>query len=150
MTLSLTETRAWPTRPFLLTAALTAVWINVSEVFRYFTFIRPMMRDAFPQVPDIVPMSLPVFFIWGVWDTLIVAAVTGFTWLYLERFGRSNLNAVVAGTLAWAALFVTLWLGIYNMGLATLPILGVALPMSWVELAIAALLVNWGMERFER
>jgi hypothetical protein len=148
MTPALSEDRFSPLRPFLLTTLANTVWINASEIFRYFGFIQSMMRDAFPQVPDIVPMNLPVFLIWGVWDMLIVVTVTGFTWLYLERFGQTTRNALAAGTLVWGAVFVVLWLGIYNMNLATLPILAVALPMSWLELLVGALITKWGMARF--
>ena len=35
-------------RAFWLTLLCNGVWINASEVFRYFAFVMPMMRDAFP------------------------------------------------------------------------------------------------------
>jgi hypothetical protein len=148
MTTTLSEDRFSPLRPFLLTTLANTLWVNTSEILRYFGFIQSMMRNAFPQVPDVAPMNFPVFLIWGVWDMLIFITVTGFTWLYLERFGRTTRNAIEAGTLVWAAVFVVLWMGIYNMNLATLRILAVALPLSWLELVVGALITKWGMTRF--
>ena len=147
-----TETFEKPffTRAFLLTLLVNAVWINDSEIFRYFVFVMPMMQEAFPQVTNIAPMNLPVFMIWGIWDTILLFAVTGFSWLYLQNFGQSMENALKAATLLWLAIFVILWLGLFNMNLATLQILTVALPLAWFELAIAALIVNWGMIRFSK
>ena len=39
---------AWPALALALVA--NAVWINASEIFRYFAFVMPMMREAFPQL----------------------------------------------------------------------------------------------------
>ena len=139
----------FPSRGFWLTALVNAVWINASEVFRYFVFVMPMMREAFPQVEGIAPMNLPVFAIWGAWDAILVLAVTGFVFLFLERFGNGLLQAIMAGSLIWTAIFVILWLGLFNMNIATGAILAIALPLSWLEMVVAALIVNWGMRYFQ-
>ena len=72
---------------FAVAFALNLIWVNASEVFRYFAFVMPMMRETLSMVPDVAPMSLPVFLVWGVWDLLIVAAITGATWIYIDRAG---------------------------------------------------------------
>jgi hypothetical protein len=131
----------------LVALAANTVWINLSEVFRYFAFVMPMMREALPMVPDVAPMNLPVFLIWGVWDTILVVAATGSAWLILERHGRSIQVAVAAGSAVWAAIFVILWLGLWNMNLATGEILAVALPLAWIEMVVAAFVVRWAMGR---
>lgn len=128
--------------------AINTGWVNASEIFRYFVFIRDLMRNAFPQLPDVVPMNLPVFLSWGVWDMIVVLAVSGFTWLYLDRLGGGARNAAQAGTLAWLAIFVVLWLGLFNMNLATPGAVLTALPLAWLEMVIAALIVDTCRERF--
>ncbi|MEM7504540.1 MAG: hypothetical protein AAF417_21060 [Pseudomonadota bacterium] len=135
-------------RAFWLTLLCNAVWINASEVFRFFAFVMPMMRDAFPQIENVAPMNLPVFAIWAVWDTALVFAVTGFVWISLDRFGEGVRNAALAGACAWLGIFVILWLGLYNMNLAPANVLAIALPLSLVELVIAGLIVNWGRGKF--
>jgi hypothetical protein len=131
--------------PVGLGAAFLAnlVWVNLSEVARYFLLVMPMMRDAFGMVPDIAPMNLAVFMIWGVWDLIVIMAITGFSWLMLDRMGRSIGVAILAGTLVWLAIFVVLWLGLYNMNLATPWIVIAALPLAWVEMVVAALIVRY-------
>ena len=52
--------------PSTMALIVNFIWINASEVFRYFAFVMPMMREAFPMVPNVAPMNLPVFMIWGV------------------------------------------------------------------------------------
>jgi len=64
-----------------------------------------------------------------------------------HRCGSSLRSAVLAGSSIWMAIFVILWLGLLNMHMATLGLLAVALPLSWLEMVIAALIVRWGMMR---
>lgn len=117
------------------------LWINASEIFRYFVFIMPMMREAFPQIDTIAAMSWPIFLIWGVWDIILIIVVCLFTKLYMNYFGYHIKQALQAGTLVWVAVFGLLWLGLLNMGLATLPILAIAWPLSWLEMVVAALIM---------
>lgn len=140
----------FPWRGFLWTALIAGIWINISEVVRYFALVMPMVREAFPQIVNVAPMDLGVFAVWAVWDTILVLAVAGFVWIYLDRFGASTRNSLLAATFAWAAIFVILWLGVWNMGLTTPSIVAIALPLAWLELAVAALIVNWGRSRFAR
>lgn len=135
-------------RALVVAVAINALWINASEIARYFAFVQPMMRRALPQVPGVAPMNLPVFLSWGVWDTLVLLAITGFTWMFLERFGNSKRNAILAGTLVWLAIFVVLWLGLFNMNLATMEVVLTALPLAWIEMVVAALIVVWCRGRY--
>lgn len=127
--------------PFTMALIVNFIWINASEVFRYFAFVMPMMREAFPMVPDVAPMNLPVFMIWGVWDTILVLTATLLPWMAMKVYGASALRAVLYGTGVWMSVFVILWLGLYNMNLATGEVLAIALPMAWVEMTVAALIV---------
>ena len=136
----------FPTKTFVKAIVVNTIWINVSEVFRYFAFVMPMMRAALPNVPNVAPMDTAVFAIWGIWDTILVVAATGFVWLFLERFGYGKRNAILAGGLFWMAVFVILWLGMFNMNLATPKILAYALPLAFAEIAVAAIIVDWIMK----
>ncbi|MEO9821611.1 MAG: hypothetical protein ABJ370_21885 [Paracoccaceae bacterium] len=130
-----------------LALCLNFLWINISEVFRYFVFIMPMMRDAFPDIAGVAPMNISVFLIWGVWDTILVLAATLIPWISFDRFGTSVRHAILAGTGVWATVFVILWLGLWNMNLTTLAIVGVALPLALIEMLGAAFIVMWSKKR---
>ncbi len=134
-------------RRFWLAFGANFLWINASEVFRYFAFVMPMMRAALPELPDAAPMNLPVFLIWGLWDTLLIFIATGAAWIFLERFGPSWRVAIVAGSLIWAAVFVILWVGLFNMNLTSIAVMAVALPLAWLEMIVAAAIVRWAMLR---
>ncbi|ABD54928.1 hypothetical protein [Jannaschia sp. CCS1] len=129
--------------PFVMALVFNFLWINASEVFRYFAFVMPMMRDAFPMLPDVAPMNVPVFLIWSLWDTILVVTATLLPWMAMKVFGTSMLRAILYGTGVWMSVFVILWLGLYNMNLATPGVLALALPLAWLEMVVAALIVWW-------
>ena len=129
-------------KPFLIALGINFLWINISEIFRYLFFVMPMMRSTLVEIENVAPMNLPVFLLWGIWDTILVLAITFFSWLYLDRFGFNKINSIIAGTYFWIAVFIILWLGLLNMNLATLNILLIALPLAWLEMVVAALIVS--------
>lgn len=130
---------------FGLAILLNLIWINASEVFRYFLFVMPMMREAFPMLPEIAPMSIPVFLVWGIWDTILVVSACSIAWIALEKFGTQMRVVLTTATAIWATIFVILWLGLFNMNLATYSILLVALPMAWLEMFVSVLIVRFAM-----
>jgi len=135
-------------RTFWLSALAAGLWINASEIFRYFMFIIPMMREAFPMVENVAPINPLIFFSWMIWDTILMMVVTGFVWFYFEHFGSGVRNVIIAGSLVWVPIFVLLWLGLFNMNLATAEMIAVAWPLSWVEMVIAAMIIDQMRQRF--
>lgn len=137
-----------PVRPLMIAFGLNAIWINISEIFRYLVFVMPLMRDALSGVEDPAPMNVSVFLIWGVWDTLLLAFSTLFWSLWYAAWGSSLRQAIYAGIACWAGVFGILWLGLYNMNLATPKIVAIALPLALFELVVAALITRWSLRRF--
>jgi hypothetical protein len=137
-------TIAPPMRTALIASFL---WINASEVFRYFVFVLPMTRRAMTDVVDAAPMNLPVFLVWGAWDGLLFACASLLMWLYFERFGGGGRGVLGAGTLAWAAVFVLFWVATWNMNMTQAAIPLTALPMAWLETMVAAAILERGWRR---
>ena len=134
-------------KAFWLALGVNMIWINASEIFRYFVFVMPMMRAELSMVPDIAPMNFSVFLLWGVWDTILVFATTFYCWLVLEKFGVSIGMVVFAGLSVWGTVFVILWLGLWNMNLAPYNIVVIALPLALIEMIVAAFVVRYYVAR---
>ena len=141
----MTRSKPYPARAFWEALGLNLVWMNISEVVRWFLIVKPMVKADFAMVPGITPGTPLIGALWTVWDVLLIAVTTLICWLTVERLGPGKWSTLAAGTLVWLAVFVLLWLGAYNMGLATPRILYAALPLAWLELVLAALLVSWRM-----
>jgi len=127
--------------------ALNFLWINLSEVARYFWVVRPKLQQTFPDQPDIGAMDPAIFAIWGLWDLILILAATGFYWLWLERFGTHWRQVALASTAFSVTIFGLIWLGIANMGLAPIDLLWIALPLAWIEQVIACGIVAWALGR---
>jgi hypothetical protein len=138
----------FPMRNFILTCFLVSIWVNISEVFRYFVFVMPMTRENFAIVSGIAPMNLPVFLVWGVWDTILVIMTVLMYWLYTERFGKSAQSVVISATLTWSLFFVLFWLGLWNMRLTQPTTAVIALPLAWIEMVIACFIARECFRRF--
>ena len=139
--------RPFPSGTFVVACLVVSVWVNASEVFRYFVFVMPLTREHLAMVPDIAPMSWPVFGVWALWDTLLVVMAVLVYWLYAERFGASVRSSIIAGTVSWLFLFVLFWVAMFNMSLAPLRVVAIALPLAWFELVVASLIARWCFAR---
>ena len=106
------------TSAFVKALLASSVWFNLAGLPRYFLVVIPMMQAVYPGDSDVVPVTLPVFALWGVYTVAYMLASTGFYWMYFDRNGVSTRNIIVAGF--WVALVTVAmtWLGIGNMGLA--------------------------------
>ena len=123
---------------FIVITLYTSIWINISEVFRYFIFVRPRVKLFFKDTLSVANMDWGIFAIWGLWDTLLTGVLVFFFWLYSKTFGNSNQSVLIIGTLVWVAIFVIFWVATANMGLSDWNILWITLPLSWVEMYIGA------------
>jgi len=145
-TISPPEQAAIP-KAFWEALVLNFVWINLSEVARYFLLIKPMLHEAFPGEDHIAAVTPAIFASWMVWDTVLILAATGFYWMFLRQLSPSLKTALLGATWFTFTVFGLIWLGIANMGLAPASFIGAALPLAWLEQAVAALIVLWIMRK---
>lgn len=134
-------------RSWTQTFIAVTLWINLSEIFRYFVFVMPMTRATLFMVPDVAPMNLPVFLIWGAWDTLLTVMAIWIYHLHEVRFGATRQAVLLAGTTCWATLFLLFWIAMLNMNLARLGTALVALPLAWIEMIVAAFIAQRSARR---
>lgn len=118
------------------------VWVNLSGLPRYFLVVAPMLETAFPDDPDVAPITLPIFALWGLWTVVFMLATTGFFWMYFDREGISS--RTIASSAVWVtmATIALTWFGIANMGLAPYKLLYVATAWALVEQIVSAKIVS--------
>ena len=129
-------------KQFIIITLLTSIWINISEIFRYFVFVMDRTKAFFPNKEGVAEMNISIFSIWGVWDTILTGILVFIFWLYANTYGNNNRSVIVSGTIVWIAVFVIFWIATANMGLANWSILLITLPLSWLELVIGAFIAS--------
>lgn len=138
-----TPSLRFPWMMFLVATLIASMWVHASEHFRYMLFVRPMLMKSLSMVPGVAPMNLPVFFSWGVWNTMLAGMTVLSYWFYAQVFDTTLRGAVIAGTLSWLSSFVFFWHAFANLNLATFADIFVEPPMSWVELVVASLIARY-------
>lgn len=136
-------------KPFITITLITSIWINISEVFRYFILVMPHVKGYWNDVKHIADMNWIIFSIWGLWDTLLTAMVVFLFWLYSRLFGNTIRSIFAVGTLAWLFFFVLYWVGVANMGYSDWSILMLTLPLSLLELIIAAWIAAYLYKKYD-
>ncbi|HTQ29579.1 MAG TPA: hypothetical protein VMI53_00065 [Opitutaceae bacterium] len=127
-------------RKFVIVMLLVSIWVNASEVFRYFVFVMPGTRAFLFQVPGVAPMNWGIFAVWGTWDTILTIMVVFIYWLVAERFGHGLKSVLIASTASWTFFFVLFWVAMVNMALSSVTLPLIALPLAWLELFVASLI----------
>ncbi|WP_350290692.1 hypothetical protein [uncultured Croceitalea sp.] len=125
-------------KQFFIITLITSIWINLSEVFRYFVLVIPRVKSFFNDKNGIAEMDWVIFTIWGFWDTLLTAVLVFIFWLYSNTFGHNFKSVFASGTLVWLAVFVIFWVATSNMGLSSWSILWITLSLSWLEMIVGA------------
>lgn len=134
-------------KTFWLALGLNFIWINTSEVARYFGLIKPMLHDSFPEAEHIAVVSPAIFASWMLWDSILIIAATSFFWMSVQQFGASIKTILLSSLGFTITVFGLIWLGVANMGLAPIDFLWAALPLAWYEQFIAAYVVYWAIKR---
>lgn len=142
-------TKQFNLKHFIIVTLLTSIWINISEVFRYFVLVMPKVKSFFDNKLGVADMDLGIFAIWGFWDTLLTGVLVFVFWLYSEVFGNSIRSVLISGTVVWLAVFVIFWIATANMGLSEWNILWITLPLSWLEMIVGAWIASKLYKKYE-
>lgn len=129
-------------KDFIIVTLLVSIWVNASEVFRYFVIVRPEMHDYLAAIPNVADMSFTIFAIWGVWDTLLTALFVFLFWLCAQVFGNNYRTIILAGLISWSFFFLLFWVGMANMNLSSWSFLSIALPLALLETLVAAYITS--------
>ena len=129
-------------KQFFVFTLIVSIWVNLSEVFRYFVILMPATRQFLKMVPDVAPMNWAVFSVWGVWDTILTASLVFMYWLMTQTFGNTTRSILLTGTAFWSFLFLLFWIGMCNMGLAEPKLALIALPLAWFEMVVACFITS--------
>ncbi len=129
-------------KDFIVITIVTSLWVNASEVFRYFVLVRPEMHEYLSVVPNVADMNWGIFAIWGLWDTLLTALYVFLFWLCAQTFGNNLKSVVISGFMSWCFFFVLFWVGMANMNLSSWSYLFIVLPLALIETLVAAFIAS--------
>ena len=110
-----------------------AIWIALSEFLRneflFKSYWQRHYADLGLQFPDAALNGAA----WGLWSLCLAALI----WMLLKRF-----SLIEATGVAWFAGFLMMWVVTGNLGVLPFALLLWAVPLSLIEVVLAALIVH--------
>ena len=130
-------------KDFIIITLLTSIWVNVSELIRYFGYVRPQMQDYFTAIPNMGAIwDIQIIAVWAFWDALITVLYVFLFWLCAQVFGNNTKSILISGFMSWAFVFVLYWVASANMYLASWSNLMVVLPLALLETLVASYIAS--------
>lgn len=130
-------------KDFIVITLITSLWVNVSELVRYFGYVRPQMQEYFPFIPEMGKIwDVQILAVWTFWDVLITVLYVFLFWLCAQVYGNNRKAIIISGVMSWAFVFVLYWLATANMFLAEWSTLLVVLPLALVETIVASYIAS--------
>lgn len=119
---------------YILAVLASGIWINISEFIRNEMLIKELWISGFQEKGLAFPSSPLNGAIWGLWAFIFASILA---WLC------TKFDILSSTLIAWAMGFVLLWLAMWNMGVLPPKILYWAVPWSFLEVYVAALICRW-------
>lgn len=130
-------------KDFILITLIVSLWVNASELVRYFGYVRPQMQEYFSYIPQMGKIwDIQILAVWGFWDTLITALYVFLFWLCAQAFGNNRKAIVISGVMSWSFVFVLYWVATANMFLSEWSTLFVVLPLALLETLVASYIAS--------
>jgi len=117
----------------VLPIAAAGLWIALSEFLRNELLFKAYWVDHYMRLNLVFPSGSVNGAVWGIWSLLLAGGL----FVLMRRF-----SLVESGLTAWMFGFVLMWLVIGNLGVLPFGILVWAVPLSLVEVFLAAWIIQ--------
>ncbi len=109
------------------------IWISISEFFRNEFLLKSYWVEHYQSLNLVFPSEPINGAVWGIWSLLFAIAI----FVILKKFSLSQ--TVI---LSWLMGFVLMWVVAGNMGVLPFGILIFAVPLSLLEVFVAAFIIK--------
>ena len=118
---------------YLLAVFAAGVWMNLSEFIRNELLLKNTWVNGFKDIGLSFPSEPLNGAVWALWAFVFVAFLT----LVSTKF-----DVISSTIISWSLGFVLLWVAVWNMGILPSGLLYWAVPWSFVEVYVAALIIS--------
>jgi hypothetical protein len=117
----------------ILPIIAATIWISLSEFFRNELLFKHMWLDHYAGLGLEFPSATINNLTWGLWALVLAIGIR----LLLTRFAP-----VQGALLSWVLCFVPMWLALGNLAVLPFVLLPFAIPLSLVEVLVAAAIIG--------
>ena len=117
----------------VLPVLLSALWISLSEFTRNEFLLKSQWTSHYERLGIVFPSEPVNGAIWGIWSLCFAVMIF---------FISKKFNLIQTVLLSWTFGFMMMWLVIGNMSVLPLGILPLAVPLSLLEVSVAAWIIR--------
>jgi len=117
----------------VLPVLLSALWISLSEFTRNEFLLKSQWTSHYERLGIVFPSEPVNGAIWGIWSLCFAVMIF---------FISKKFNLIQTVLLSWTMGFMMMWLVIGNMSVLPLGILPLAVPLSLLEVSVAAWIIR--------
>lgn len=112
---------------------LATIWISFSEFLRNELLFKSYWLEHYQNLGIIFPSEPINGAVWGIWSLFLACLI----YIISRKF-----NLLQTIFISWFAGFILMWLVTGNLAVLPFSLLYFAVPLSWLEVVIAALIIN--------
>jgi hypothetical protein len=117
----------------ILPVLLAGIWISISEFVRNEFIVKSYWTEHYQDLGLIFPSEPLNGAVWGIWSLLFAIAV----FIIAKKF-----TLIQTTILSWFVAFVMMWVVIANLAVLPYGLLWYAVPLSFLESFVAALIIK--------
>lgn len=117
---------------YILPVILAGIWISLSEFFRNELLLKNYWTNHYQSMGLVFPSEPINGAMWGIWSLFFALAI---------KIISSKFTMMQTTFISWLVGFILMWIVTGNMGVLPFEILYYAIPLSFLECYVAALII---------
>jgi len=110
---------------------LVSLWINIFETLRWMLFARPYIDMHFKAANLVLPNEPVNNILWLIWGIIIAVMI----FIISKKFKVLQTTFIV-----WITVYVMHWIALWNMAVLPINILWLAVPLTFINVLVGALI----------
>lgn len=112
---------------------IVSLWVNIYETLRWILFAKPDIDMHFKAANLVLPNEPINNFLWLIWGIIIAAII----FIISKKFKVLQTTFIV-----WIIVYVTHWIALWNMAVLPLNVLWLAVPLTFINVLVGALICS--------
>ena len=112
---------------------LVSLWINIFETLRWMLFARPYIDMHFKAANLVLPNEPVNNILWLIWEIIIAVMI----FIISKKYKVLQTTFIV-----WITVYVMHWIALWNFAVLPINILLLAVPLSFINVLVGALICS--------
>jgi hypothetical protein len=112
---------------------IVSLWVNIFETLRWILFVKPDIDIYFKSANLVLPNGPINNMLWLIWGIIIAVMI----FIISKKYKVLQTTFIV-----WVTVYVMHWIALWNMAVLPINILLLAVPLTFINVLVGALICN--------